>query len=202
MRLEIEPPGRLRIGPAVHRRNHQVRAVLEVANDRDPPRPGPASDRGQPEHAPTPGLWGPQSEPTAGQGICQSVAAPDRLNPPRRESGSGGWSVLLRRAGSAAGSARSAPVPPWWRASGRRLLAGQVPFLHRTVPPCVRAALRGVRRTLDPLQRLGVRGTPVKRKHSAAWPSNSPKHPPELPSTASGCCVPRSRSRTRAAWTR
>src|SRR5438046_2799925 len=35
MCLEVEPPPRFRLAPAVHREREQVRAVLEIAEDRD-----------------------------------------------------------------------------------------------------------------------------------------------------------------------
>ena len=39
MRLEVEPPRRFRFAPAVHRERHQVRTVLEVAQDHRRSRP-------------------------------------------------------------------------------------------------------------------------------------------------------------------
>src|SRR4051812_34454380 len=42
-RLEVQPPGRFFVAPAVHGEGHKVRAVFVVADDRHPRLAGPSS---------------------------------------------------------------------------------------------------------------------------------------------------------------
>ena len=65
IRLEVEPPGGLRVGPAVHRRGDEVGTVLDVADDRDALLAGPAPDRLEPEHPPLRVGRRAQAEPAA-----------------------------------------------------------------------------------------------------------------------------------------
>ena len=64
--LQVQPPRRFGLSPAVHRRRDQVRAVLDVADDRDASLARVAPDRSEPEHPPLAARRGPQADPSAG----------------------------------------------------------------------------------------------------------------------------------------
>ena len=84
--LQVEPPGGLRVGPAVHRRRDQVGAVLDEADDRDPllapsgarPCAAGASPTG-------PAFAGPKPKPPTGRPIQRSMRGPDGPHQPARD---------------------------------------------------------------------------------------------------------------------
>ena len=76
LRLKIQPPGRLRVGPAVHRQRDQVRAVLEVPDDDAAGPTCAAARRGQAQCAPAARLGAPQPQAAAGDPVDRSVGRP------------------------------------------------------------------------------------------------------------------------------
>src|SRR5262252_5841613 len=93
MCLKIEPPGWFRVGPAVHRRRDQIRAVLNVAEDYAALPCGVPSGGGQLEHSPLVGRWRSKDQPAAADRIQSAMELPeDADDPPRRQEGGRGFS--------------------------------------------------------------------------------------------------------------
>src|SRR5918996_2539515 len=84
MRLQVEPPGWLAIGPAVHRQGDQVRTVLEVADDHAAPLAGAAPGCGEPRSAPSAALRTPQPQPATAQAAYRAVGRPEEADEPAR----------------------------------------------------------------------------------------------------------------------
>src|SRR6266550_6106921 len=74
--LQVEPPRRLRLPPAVHRHRDQVRPILVVAEDRAALLPGPAADGRDPHRSPAPGPHEPQPASPTGEPVDCPVDRP------------------------------------------------------------------------------------------------------------------------------
>ena len=83
--LEVDPPRRIAIAPAVHREGHEVRAVGVIAEDRLALLARASPDRAQDHHPEAPvGRRRAQSAATAGQTMDRSVAEPEEADEPSR----------------------------------------------------------------------------------------------------------------------
>src|SRR5215218_7484605 len=74
--LQVEPPGRLRVRPAVHRQRDQVRAVLDVPDDDAAGPASAAARRRQPQRAPAVRPGAPQPHPATGDPVDRAVGRP------------------------------------------------------------------------------------------------------------------------------
>src|SRR5215467_7764139 len=68
-RLQVEPPGRLALTPAVHRHRDDIGAILEIAEDDAAPLAGTAPGGGQLHRAPPIGLRTPQPDPATSDAV-------------------------------------------------------------------------------------------------------------------------------------
>src|SRR5262245_60038794 len=94
VRLEVEPPRRIALVPAVHRQRDEVRPILEVADDDAAGPPGPAADGGEAERTPAPLVRRGPQEPAATQLVQRAMGAPRRVHEPRRrDSWRSSWRV-------------------------------------------------------------------------------------------------------------
>jgi hypothetical protein len=84
MCLQVEPPSRLRISPAVHRQGDQVRTVLEIADDHAVIPPGAPPGRRQPQRAPPSRLGTPEPHPAAADTADRAVQRPREADEPAR----------------------------------------------------------------------------------------------------------------------
>jgi hypothetical protein len=84
MRLQIEPPGRLRIGPAVHRQGDQVRTILEVTDDHAALTAGAAPDCRETRRTPSAALRTPQAHSGTANAAHRAVRGPDNPDEPAR----------------------------------------------------------------------------------------------------------------------
>src|ERR1035437_7929879 len=87
MRLEVEPPSRFAVSPAIHGHGDQVRPVLVVTEDRDalPARATP--DRLEAHRAPLVRLWPPQAASATREAVDRTVHCPSGADEPAwRES--------------------------------------------------------------------------------------------------------------------
>ena len=93
MGLEIQPPRRLGLAPAVHGHGHQVRTVLVVAKDGGTLAAALPADRLQPHHAP--GLLGGRSQ--AQPSAAEPMDGP--MDDPGGADDESGWQPPARLAG-------------------------------------------------------------------------------------------------------
>ena len=87
VRLEVEPPRRFGVAPAVHGHGDEVRAVFEVADyhGAGPARPPP--DGGKAHRTPTAGLRSPQTQSATGPAVQAAMGDPEEPDEPAgRES--------------------------------------------------------------------------------------------------------------------
>ena len=102
VRLEVQPPGGLAIGPAVHGHGHQVRAVLVVAQDRDPRPAAAAADGSEAHRSPSVRLRAPEPDSAEGDSVDRAMHDPcGPHEPARRDTRS------LRRFGGHAANSTS-----------------------------------------------------------------------------------------------
>src|SRR5918994_1568093 len=76
MRLQVEPPGWLPIGPAVHGKGDQIRTVLEVADDHAALLAGAAPGCRQTRSAPSAGFRTPQPHSATADPAYRTVRRP------------------------------------------------------------------------------------------------------------------------------
>src|SRR5690242_20019614 len=76
VRLEVEPPGRFGLGPAVHRHRDEVRSVLVVAEDRTPLLARSAAERRETHRPPAVRLRPPETLPAARQPMESPMEQP------------------------------------------------------------------------------------------------------------------------------
>ena len=134
MRLEVEPPHGLAVGPAVHRQRDEVRTVLDVPEDHASLLAGAAPGGGESQGAPPVALRTPQADAAAGDAVEAAVRIPGQPDKPsRRESRPvlafvrHGRPSLLPSASSLASSTGPAPLGASRRrgtARGRRRSTG------------------------------------------------------------------------------
>ena len=93
--LQVQPPGRLAVTPAVHGQGDEVRAVLEVADDHRVLAARPAPAGGEPQGAPLAGLRQPQAQTAVAQAVEPPVGDPEEPDEP---AGRKSW-LPGRRAG-------------------------------------------------------------------------------------------------------
>src|SRR5262249_52918537 len=82
MRLEVEPPPGLTVGPAVHRQRDQVRAVLDVPEEHAALLTRPTSGRGETQGAPPVSFRPPQTDPAAGGPVEAAMGVPSQPDKP------------------------------------------------------------------------------------------------------------------------
>src|SRR5918995_5403449 len=82
MRLEVQPPGRLAISPAVHRHRGKVGTVLKVGDDHAvlPSGAAPSGRQSQGPPAVAPGT--PEPDPTRGNAVQTPVRRPEETDEP------------------------------------------------------------------------------------------------------------------------
>jgi len=76
MRLEVQPPRRLRFAPAVHGHRHKVGTVLEVAEDGNALGARPSTNRPQSQHPPLVASRPPQAGAASADPVQRSVDTP------------------------------------------------------------------------------------------------------------------------------
>ena len=84
MGLQVQPPRRFAVAPAVHGHGDQVRAVLEVADDHAAFVSAAPADRGEAHRTPPVGFGPPQSQPAAAQAVHAAVGRPGQAHEPPR----------------------------------------------------------------------------------------------------------------------
>jgi len=82
VRLEVEPPGRFAVAPAVHGHGDEVRAVFKVADDHSTGAARTAPDRVKTHGAPTAGLRSPQTESATGPAVQAAMGDPGEPDEP------------------------------------------------------------------------------------------------------------------------
>src|SRR4029453_19183504 len=82
--LQVQPPGRLAIGPAVHRHRDEVRPILEVGNDHTVLATRATPPGGEAQDPPAVAPRTPESDPTTGDPIQTSVHRPRETDEPAR----------------------------------------------------------------------------------------------------------------------
>ena len=80
--LEVEPPRRIAISPAVHRHRHQVRTIFDVPEDHAPLLAGTTPGGGQTHGAPTIAPRSPQSDSASCNAVYAPVGGPGEPNKP------------------------------------------------------------------------------------------------------------------------
>src|SRR6185369_5631261 len=93
--LEVEPPRRIALAPAVHRDVHQVVAIGLVAEDRDAFGAGLPPDGVEPHRAPLVWLGGPDAPPAARPSNHRPMDRPGGDDEPERRQ----ERATLRRVG-------------------------------------------------------------------------------------------------------
>ncbi len=125
MRLQVEPPGRLAIGPAVHGHGHQIGAVLVVAEDGDALLARLAAGGLEAHRPPLAGLRRPQALSPAGEPVESAMPDPRGAHEPagresRGTSGPRGSGARVDGWSSQAGRRSWACAPCVWPRSANR----------------------------------------------------------------------------------
>src|SRR3990172_2168882 len=120
MGLEIEPPRRFAVRPAVHRHRHQVRTVFEVAEDDAALLASAAPDGGEAHGTPPARFGAPQADPAACDPIQPTMRGPGEPDKPSRRNPyplRGHRSALRRQGRVHASQPSQGPVMPvtTWR---------------------------------------------------------------------------------------
>ncbi len=163
-RLEVQPPGRLRIAPAVHRHGDEIGPILVVAENDVTLLARATPDRLQSHHPPRLGRNWAQPNPATRQRVERAVDCPGAPHDPPRRERRGTSLVGTWLAGHRARDSFSDVVN-----LGQRRTCGQLRVIGVTSPrrPAQRAASRRVNAQA---RRRCPRG------RVAAWPRAGARH--------------------------
>jgi hypothetical protein len=111
----VQPPGRLGVGPAVHRQRDQVRAVLEGPDDDAAGRPVRRPVVVRHSVPQRPGVGAPQPQAATGELVARAVGRPGQPDTPARRQPQTTPAMVGHARGSLASSSRRPPlmtIPP------------------------------------------------------------------------------------------